>query len=289
MKYILLPLICFITYCSPFAQENTPQAEFRKNKGRLFVTYGYNRSVFGKSNLHMSGPGYDFTIHQMAAADVPTPFNSYELSHTYINPLNFTVPQFNFHVGWFFKENWSISLGWDHMKYVMRQNQTAQLTGHIDSQVSDLRLATGSYAGTYSDTPVVLAPDFLTFRHTNGFNYASIELENYKLIWTNRKGKLGIRRLLGGGAGAMINRTIVTFFGKPQDNLWNFAGYGVSAKAGLQLDFSKHFYIEGNVKTGYTNLPNIRTTGERSDKANQAITYLEGQVVLGYRFGHFGK
>lgn len=41
----------------------------------------------------------------------------------YFNSGNITIPQYNFRVGYYFKPNWDISFGIDHMKYVLDQNQ----------------------------------------------------------------------------------------------------------------------------------------------------------------------
>lgn len=58
----------------------------------------------------------------MKATDRQTPFGM-----IYFDPVLFTIPQYNARLGYFFKDNWSISIGMDHMKYVMVQDQMATL------------------------------------------------------------------------------------------------------------------------------------------------------------------
>ena len=96
-------------------------------KGRLFLYWGYNRSTFTSSNIHFQGPGYDFTLQNVTAADRPHRFTT----DTYMNPKYVWYPQYNYRLGWYVRENWSISLGLDHMKYVVRPNQTVKINGII--------------------------------------------------------------------------------------------------------------------------------------------------------------
>jgi hypothetical protein len=44
-----------------------------------------------------------------------------------------TIPQTNFRIGYFINDHYSIALGVDHMKYVMAQNQVANITGNINT------------------------------------------------------------------------------------------------------------------------------------------------------------
>jgi hypothetical protein len=87
----------------------------------------------------------------------------------------------------------------------------------------------------------------------------------------------------GLGAGLVVPRTDVRLLEVGQNNYWNVAGWGISAKAGAKLFFNKHLFFQGSLKTGWTNLSNIRTTGRNGiDKAQQKISYLENYWVLGY-------
>ena len=38
---------------------------------RAFTSWGYNRAQYSVSNIHFNGPGYDFILHDVAAADEP--------------------------------------------------------------------------------------------------------------------------------------------------------------------------------------------------------------------------
>ena len=92
-------------------------------KGRAFVYWGWNRAWYTNSDLHLKGDGYDFTVKDIVAQDRPTDYDT----KLYFNPSSAPIPQYNFRMGYFLKENYSISFGLDHMKYVMVQDQTARI------------------------------------------------------------------------------------------------------------------------------------------------------------------
>lgn len=249
-------------------------------KGKFFVHWGYNFSWYADSDISFKGKGYDFVLKNVAAQDRPT-----KLSWTYINPAEISIPQFNFHAGYFIKDNYSISIGWDHMKYVIDVPQQVKITGHIDEFVSEPGIATGTYEGTYSNDDLTITSDFLTFEHTDGFNYASVEVERYDDAWVSKSKKRTLTLETGLGLGVVVPRTDVRFFKVGQNNYWNLAGWGVSVKAGLKYYFSKQIYFQGNLKAGHTNLSDIHTTGRNDiDGASQKINYLENYWVLGFQF-----
>jgi hypothetical protein len=250
------------------------------HKGEWFIHHGWNFSWYDTSNLNFKGPGYDFTLKNITAKDRPS-----KLSTDYINPLEITTPQFNFRFGYFIKDNYSISLGWDHMKYVMDIPQTVNVDGYINATISNPAISTGTYVGTYHNTPLTVKSDMLLFEHTDGFNYINTELERYDDIWVAKSQTNMLTMETGIGVGVMIPRTDAHLFGVGENNFWNIAGYGISAKAGLKFNFTKKFYIQNTTKVGFADLSHIHTTGRNDlDRARQTIRYLENFTVLGFQF-----
>jgi hypothetical protein len=271
---------CVFLLCFPFLL----QAQHEGRKGSYNFTWGYNRSNYATSDIHFAGNGYDFTLANVEAADAPTPFDGFT---TYFNPNLFSVPQFNLHVGYFIQDNLSISLGWDHMKYVMVPDQASHISGTIGAQVSNPAFTINpTYVGTYSNTPFTIASkDFLRFEHTDGFNYASVELEHYTSLWKPSVGKLELEWMNGVGLGAVVPRSDVRLFTLGRNNFWNLAGAGASIKSGLRLNLTKLLFFETTVKGGYTTLWDIRTTGQTGDSADQSIWFGEVYGALGFSFG----
>lgn len=249
-------------------------------KGDFFVTWGYNNSWYANSDINFKGPGYDFTLRDVVAKDRQS-----KLSWKYLDPKSISVPQFNFHFGYFIKDNYSISLGWDHMKYVMDIPQKVRIDGHIDPTVSNPAVPTGHYAGVYNGEMLEVGPDMLRFEHTDGLNYASVELERYDDIWVPRSQRTSLTMETGIGAGLVVPRTDAHLFEVGKNNYWNVAGYGFSAKLGFKLYITKGLYLQNSTKVGYIDLSKIHTTGRNDiDGASQNIKYIENYTVLGFQF-----
>lgn len=252
------------------------------HKGSFFAFWGYNRSAYTNSDIKFVGPGYEFTLDNVVAKDAPTPLHEI---NKYINPALFSIPQFNLHVGYFLKDNLSISIGWDHMKYVMVNNQTVPITGFISPRVSmPTQEVNPMYVGTFDHQKFqVASSDFLTFEHTDGFNYASVEIEHYRSIWS--KNRLSLDWVNGAGIGLVVPRSDVRLFTLGKNHFWNMAGAGASIKSGLRFNMSKRFFFDAMLKTGYTQLWDIRTTGRSVDHAEQSILFGEFSGTLGFYFG----
>ena len=249
-------------------------------KGQFYVHWGWNFSWYDKSNITFQGPGYDFTLKNVTAKDRPS-----KLGLDYVNPMELTTPQFDFRFGYFFKDNYSISIGWDHMKYVMDVPQQVTINGYISSTVSNPGIATGNYAGIYNNQQLEVKGDMLTFEHTDGLNYVSAELERYDDIWIAKNKKQMLTMETGVGAGFVIPRSDVRLFGVGENNFWNFAGYGVSVKAGLKFNVTKKLYFQNVTKAGYIDMDKIHTTGRNDiDRAKQTIRFLENYTAIGYQF-----
>ncbi|MBU0697319.1 MAG: hypothetical protein KKE39_12475 [Bacteroidetes bacterium] len=250
------------------------------NKGKIYVHWGYNFSWYAKSDIRLYGPNYDITLKDVVAKDRPT-----KLSLTYINPLEITIPQFNFHFGYFIKDNYSISIGWDHMKYVAQIPQTVKAIGFIGKTISNPAIPTGRYEGTYNNDDLYVDKDMLLYEHTDGFNYVSAELERYDDVWVAKNHKQSLNIETGLGGGFIIPRTDAHLFGVGANHYWNFAGYGVSAKVGARFFFTHKFYLQENIKAGWSNLTKIHTTGRNDiDNAEQKISFLENYYVVGFLF-----
>ena len=239
-------------------------------KGTMFVFWGWNRAAFSKSDIHFKGNGYDFVLHNVVAHDRPS-----DLCWDYINPKEVSIPQFNFRYGYFIKDNLAIVIAQDHMKYVMDQNQTVDITGNISDPV---------YANMVQNGKINLADEkFLTFEHTDGLNYVNAGVEKYKNI--SSKEKVEILWAYGGGLGVMFPKSNVKLFGNERSDRFHVAGIGTDARASINLVFAKHWMLRVEGKAGYINMWDIKTTlNNKPDKAQQDFVF--GQVLagIGYTF-----
>lgn len=255
--------------------------------------WGGNRESYSKSDVNFRGKDYNFTVENMQAHDKPKGWHV-----DYINPANMTIPQTNLRLGYFFSDHYSVTIGVDHMKYVMSQNQIANVNGYINLPADDP--AAALYNGNYNNTPVDMSQGgakeggmppgstgipFLIYEHTDGLNYVNTEVARFDDIskWFGLPNidKVQINLTEGLGAGVLYPKTNTTLLGKERHDDFHVSGYGVSAKAGLNVTFFKHFYIQGELKGGYINMQDIRTTTSPEDKASQHFTYFQRIIAVG--------
>ncbi|UMB55045.1 hypothetical protein MKD41_06110 [Lutibacter sp. A64] len=271
MKKIFLAIVLFSSFTSIAQEINYNDAG--PNKGKFFAYWGWNRAHYSKSDITFKGDDYNFELKDVAANDKPKPFGIY-----YFKPDEVTIPQTNFRIGYFFKENYNIAIGVDHMKYVMKNDQTVTYKG-------DLPLGSSDFV---SGNEIDLAADFLKFEHTDGLNYVNVEVSRYDNLdnWLKFKVKnIDINLTEGVGVGVLYPKTNTTLLSKERYDEFHVSGYGLSAHAGLNITFFKHFFIQSNLKVGYINMGDIRTTASKTDSASQHFTFLENMYVFGARFG----
>ena len=239
-------------------------------KGTMFVFWGWNRAAFSKSDIHFKGNGYDFVLHNVVAHDRPS-----DLSWDYINPKEVSIPQFNFRYGYFIKDNLAIVIAQDHMKYVMDQNQTVDITGNISDPV---------YANMVQNGKINLADEkFLTFEHTDGLNYVNFGLEKYKNLYT--KEKVEILWAYGGGLGVMFPKSNVKLFGNERSDRFHVAGFGADVRTNINFIFWKRLMARVEAKFGYINMPDVKTTlNNKPDKASQDFVFGQINFGVGYVF-----
>lgn len=248
----------------------------KHNKGRLTVYWGWNRAMFTHSDIHFNGSDHDFTLSKVVAFDRPTKF----AADPYFNPALITIPQTNFRIGYFISDKWEISFGVDHMKYVMVQDQIVKINGYINSPENE-------YNGVYENEDIVLTEDFLTFEHTDGLNYGNIEINRFEnLVQFNNFSKVDIDiNVLGGlGAGLLVPKSNVQLFGENRNDSFHLAGWGLSAKLGLNLTFWNYFFLQTELKGGFIDLPNIITSTRNDYQANQNFFYTQWNFVFGGSF-----
>ena len=277
-KIALVLLLGSISFFSGIAQNRTvnPERYTAHNKGKFFFFWGGNRGYYTTSDIRFKGNGYDFTLSDVKAVDKPKGWHI-----DYINPLRMTIPQTNARVGYFISNHYTISAGVDHMKYVMEQDQVVKMNGYISG--------TGTiHDGSYNNQEKLLTEDFLTFEHTDGLNYVTIELSRVddisKLFGIHNTDIFQLNITEGLGIGVLYPKTNTKLINKQRYDEFHIAGYGMSVKAGLNLVFFKHLMVIGELKGGYINMYDIRTTSSILDKAQQDFFYFQTMLALGWVF-----
>lgn len=268
-------LIIVLSVLSQFisAQEPvTPEKFTKHNKGKLYFFWGGNRESYSKSDIHFKGDDYDFTLYDVVANDKPKGWHI-----DYFNPARITIPQTNLRIGYFINDHYNISIGVDHMKYVMEQNRAVDINGFYPNE--------GTYGESLPNNQVLLTEEFLTFEHTDGLNYINTEFSRVddisKLFKINNTDKFQINLTEGVGVGLLYPKTNAKLLGKERHDDFHVSGYGFAAKVGLNFTFFKYFFIQTELKGGFIDMNKIRTTNDASDSASQEFFFLQRIIALG--------
>ena len=214
----------------------------------------------------------------MAAKDRQTPWDA----GVYLNPGSMTIPQTVVRIGYYFHDNWNLSVGVDHMKYVMVGTQAVTINGYID-----LQDPLTQFNGVYNNAPLMIDEDFLQFEHTDGLNYVNLEISRVDNLgdyfkWDSKKIQLNILEAFG--AGVLYPKTNSTLLSKERYDDFHLSGFGVSFKGGINLTFFNNFFVQGEIKTGYINMSDIRTTTSSADSASQEFFFFQRNISFGYIF-----
>ena len=235
-------------------------------KGEWSIYWGWNRESYTRSDIYLKTENAEFTLYDVVAHDKQNKFGL----DPHFNPVRLTVPQTNFKLGYFISDQWELAIGFDHMKYVMDQDQTVEISGYIEET-------------DYDHSEIVLSRSFLKFEHTDGLNYiyssALWHSADLPRIWS----KLDANFMMGGGIGILRPRTDVTFQGVKGPNEYHVSGYGLHLTGGIRLSLFNHFTLRSEIKGGYIDMPNIQPTKGPHDQASQKFYFLQGNIMIGMR------
>jgi hypothetical protein len=146
----------------------------------------------------------------------------------------------------------------------MAQHQTVSINGEISG-------TTSFYKAIYPNDSIVLDAGFLTFEHTDGLNYINVVLRRHDDLF-NYKG-FELNTLFGLEYGILFHKTNTRLLDKQRYDQFHVSGYGINAVGGLQITFLKYFFVQSELKGGYINMPNIKTTMDEADYASRSFWF----------------
>jgi hypothetical protein len=204
------------------------------NNGTVYLTWGYHRDAYSRSTIRFKDgrtDDYDFTFYRAKAKDQ---VDVYDFWRT---PL--TVPQYVLNIGYISKKRngWGIEFSWDHLKYVVRDNQLMHVKGQIREH--------------YIDRDTVVTPGFVHFEHTNGNNYAMISVVKQINLISSRNGNHALSGIIKGGAGGLVPKTDSYILGNHNDGPFRLSGIVFGASVNLRYTIYKYFFLETSVKGAF--------------------------------------
>lgn len=227
MRFYVLPAL-LISF-SASAQE--PQIS--TGKGSIYLTWGYHRDAYSRSTIKFKDSqtdDYDFKFYNAKAKD------QVDMSNFFRTPL--TVPQYVINLGYISRKNgWGFEVSWDHLKYVVRDDQVMHMKGMIREE--------------YFDKDTLVTRDFVHFEHTNGNNYAMVSAVKQTTLLTSRDGNHQLNTLFKAGGGILFPKTDSYIMGKHNDGPFQFSGYVVGISTNLRYVIYKYFYLETSLKGAF--------------------------------------
>lgn len=265
----LLPLV---SGAQSISEKAAPK---KKQKGTFYVSWGYNRAWYGRTDIHFRNLSntyneqtnrydyYDFTLHNVKASDRPDQDNLLS------TPI--TIPQYNYRVGYFFNDKYDlgIEISFDHTKYIVDDNQTVRMSGQVNNE--------------RVDENVVLDPkNFLHFEHSDGANFLMLNLVKRQQLLSTRDQRFGLNAIAKVGAGVVIPKTMVRLYGQELDNRFHVAGWIGGVEAGIRGHFFKYGFLEWTGKAFLANYSNVLVIGE--GKAHHWMRGFETILTAGVQF-----
>jgi hypothetical protein len=207
--------------------------------GMIYVTWGYNRAWFGKSDTTFKTPDGTFTIHGAKAKDRPT-----TEFKTYYRDL--TIPQYNLRIGYRFNKRWSVELGTDHMKWVFVPTEKYNITGEYNRPVwLHTEDANGNWTSlqktTFAEAQAAGDATFVKLEHSDGYNYPHASVFFTETLLKTKNERFRLDGSVGGGAGVLFPKTRVQIHDtedgtyRDVDNKFHVSGWGAHLEANAKV------------------------------------------------------
>lgn len=264
--------LCFLSFINTANAEETK--ENIRQQGQWYGYWGWNRSQYSGSDIHFKGKDHDFTIHNAEAQDRQNPVTAHSIFDRYLNPLFITIPQYNYRFGYYVADDWAVSVGFDHMKYVLEEGQVTGISGTFNTP--DFEKTDPVYEEKE------LTREFIKFEHTDGLNIIALETEYFHSLW-NHGTDYDFALFAGAGAGLMYPKTNSRLLGKKRNDEFHLSGYATSVKGGFEITFLHNWFFRGIAKFGYIDMNDVLTTSD-GGKASQTFYFDEYIGAIGYRF-----
>jgi len=259
-------LLGAIALCWAFLPTLHAQKQKTERKGEFYFSWGYNKEWYTNSNVRVNQPALNnnYTLKRVTAHD-----NVGWDKGIFNVPLS--IPQYNYRIGYFF--NKKKGLGWeinfDHTKHILTDGQSARLQGTL--------------AGRVVDTSIL-------FAKSNGFYYylnngANFLLFNFVKRWQwveSKNQKIKLDFLGKAGIGPVIPHVENAFFGKANQDGFQWGGWNIGLETALRGTFYQHVYLELAQKIDYARYSGLKVY---EGKAREAFGTYELILSLGYTFG----
>jgi hypothetical protein len=277
MRYTLILTAAFLLLSfQSEAQYKRMKKKESDSRGTLFGYWGYNRARYTKSDIRFVGPGYDFTLANAVGHD-EQPIIS---ANNYLKLSNLTVPQFNLRLGYYFRDHWAISFGYDHLKYILADENEVFLSGEIDPGIDPVT----NWSGTYDAEPIVTNRKLFHYENSDGMNFIRLELTRTD-TWLRfgDRDQFKLSSNIGFSVGGILSMNDFKFAGAETKRTRSMSGIGTALHVSPRFEFFRHVFLQPGLSTGFIRQGKVRTRpNNASSYAQQNIGYLEFNAVIGF-------
>ncbi len=248
----------FAAFIILLSMSSGAHAQKAKKDGIFYFSFGTHRAFYTNSDIRLvrnAPPNFDFTLYKVKAHD--------DLALG-------TAPQYSYNFGYYsYKKKIGIEYHFDHLKYKVQQNQAVRVKGYIGSQELD------------KDT--VLGRDFVKLEHTDGANYAMINIVKFFTLHQSKDGINKLDLFVKAGGGVVVPKTNSIILGVHNDDRYAFSGYVAGLEPGLRYNFLKNFFAQASFKGAYANYNHFRIAYGYGKQQ-----WFSGQVnvMAGIQIGH---
>ncbi len=250
------------------------KSKYSYAQGSLFAYWGYNRAFYTKSTIQFEGSGFDFEAKGLKAQDSPGTFNA-----DYFNPLKVTTQQYNARLGYYVRNYWAISVGIDHLKYVMNDGNSTSITGNVGND----NLPGSFPSGNVVDTLIITDRNTFHYANSVGLNNIRIEITRSDPLWVSPKEHIRAITHVGLGIGGLVSYNNFRFGGIDDPRVVSLSGYAVSAHFGARMEFFKHLFLQANMSGGLMHQARVRTRiNDPGAFARHAYGFAQLDLVFGF-------
>lgn len=276
LRWTLIVLLIVGGSFSADAQHRRMKKKESDGAGTLWGYWGYNRTRYTNSNIRFVGPGYDFALADAKGHDEQAIVSA----NNYLRLSNLTVPQFNVRLGYFIRDHWSISLGYDHFKYILADDNEVYLSGEIDPGVDDVT----NWSGTYDAEAIVTDRKKFHYENSDGMNFIRLELSRIDTwVRLGNKDQFKISSNFGFSFGGILSYNDFKFAGQETKRTISMSGVGTAVHVSPRFEFFRHIFVQPTLSAGFIRQGKVKTRpNNASSYAQQSLGYGEFNTVVGF-------
>lgn len=210
-----------------------------KRAGEFYFSWGYNTEWYTRSNVHVSQPGLgnDYTFKNVRGHD-------HRGWDDGLFSKALSIPQYNYRVGFFFKNDLAIEINFDHTKFIF-SDQDVSIKGTLNHNRVDSTVAFN-------------APNGFFYYLNNGANFLLFNIVKRWHLYQSSNEKIKIDFLGKAGIGPVIPHVENSFFGQKNKPHFQLGGWNIGAEGALRATFFRYVYLEYANKLDYARYSGLK-------------------------------